>query len=163
MHQADNNRNVVVVEEVGEGGEDEVGEGGEEEVEEVRRVGVLGLRSLPTVRSMEDKKLTAVILWVLKMVDSGFSYSSTDNLVPILQMMAPDSMVLKSIELKRNKAMYVLCYGLYPYFLNQLVSRIQKAPGFTLGTDSGTFKLHSLSKIVELDIRYGLNYRLQKI
>ena len=97
MHQADNNRNVVVVE--------EVGEGGEEEVEEVRRVGVLGLRSLPTVRSMEDKKLTAVILWVLKMVDSGFSYSSTDNLVPILQMMAPDSMVLKSIELKRNKAM----------------------------------------------------------
>ena len=90
MHQADNNRNVVVVEEVGEGGEDEVGEGGEEEVEEVRRVGVLGLRSLPTVRSMEDKKLTAVILWVLKMVDSGFSYSSTDNLVPILQMMAPD-------------------------------------------------------------------------
>lgn len=155
MHQADNNRNVVVVE--------EVGEGGEEEVEEVRRVGVLGLRSLPTVRSMEDKKLTAVILWVLKMVDSGFSYSSTDNLVPILQMMAPDSMVLKSIELKRNKAMYVLCYGLYPYFLNQLVSRIQKAPGFTLGTDSGTFKLHSLSKIVELDIRYGLSYRLQKI
>ena len=75
----------------------------------MRRVGVLGLRSLPTVRSMEDKKLTAVILWVLKMVDSGFSYSSTDNLVPILQMMAPDSMVLKSIELKRNKAMYMLC------------------------------------------------------
>ena len=69
MHQADNNRKVVVVQEVGEGGQEEMGEGGEEKVEEVRRVGVLGsggLRSLPTVWSMEDKKLTAVILWVLK-------------------------------------------------------------------------------------------------
>ena len=62
MHQADNNRNVVVVEEVGEGGEDEVGEGGEEEVEEVRRVGVLGLRSLPTVTVTVTVIITVMLL-----------------------------------------------------------------------------------------------------
>ena len=120
-------------------------------------VGSSGLRSVPTVRSLEDKKLSAEILWVLKMVDSGFSYASTEDLVPVLQMMAPDSLILKSLQLKRTKAMYVLCHGLYPHYLARLVGRIQKAPGFTLGTDSGTFKLHGLSKVVELCIRCKQN------
>ena len=89
---------------------DERGAEGEEgEVVEVARrevVGSGGLRSVPTVRSLEDKKLSAEIRWVLKMVDSGFSYNSIEDLVPVLQMMAPDSLILKSLQLKRTKAEY---------------------------------------------------------
>ena len=151
----DVNRNVE--EGRGGGSEDNMEEGGAEgeAVEVARRVvvGSGGPRNIPTVRSLEDKKHSAEILWVLKMVDSGYSYNSTEDLVPVLKRMAPDSLILKSLQLKRNKAMYVLCYGLYPHYLAELVRRIQKAPGFTLGTDSGTFKLHGLAKVVELCIR----------
>ena len=151
----DVNRNV---EEGRDGGSEEESEerGAEGEVVEVARrvvVGSGGPRSIPTVRSLEDKKHCAEILWVLKMVNSGFSYNSTEDLVPVLQMMAPDSLILKSLQMKKTKAMYVLCHGLYPYYIAQLVRRIQKAPGFTLGTVSGTFKLHGLAKVVELCIR----------
>ena len=143
----DQNRNVEEVEVVEEGRREEgQGEGGR--VEEGRVEGsapATGLRRT-TVKSHSDKVTNAEITWVLKMVESNLSYSSSEDLVEVLQRMAPDSMILKDMTLKRSKAMYVLCHGLYPYYLQQLVRRIKEAPAFTLGTDSATFKLHSLAK-----------------
>ena len=49
---------------------------------------------------------------------------------------------------------YILTHGLYPYYKEKLVRRIQGAVGFTLGTDSATFKLNGLSKLVDIVIRW---------
>ena len=126
---------------------------GEQRREDDTRTLATVVRSTPSVRVHADKVTEAEIIWVLKMVESNLSYNSSEDLVEVLQRMAPDSMVLKDMQLKRSKSMYVLCYGLYPYYLNQLVKRIKQSPTFTLGTDSATFKLHSLSKVVDIDIR----------
>jgi hypothetical protein len=67
--------------------------------------------------------------------------------------MDPKSDVFKKMSLKQNKLSRVITHGLYPHYMKKMIDRIKAAPGFTLGTDSGTFKLHGLSKLVDLVIR----------
>ena len=61
---------------------------------------------------------------------------------------------IKRFRCKRHKVSYILTHGLYPYYKEKLVRRIQGAVGFTLGTDSATFKLNGLSKLVDIVIRW---------
>jgi hypothetical protein len=77
-----------------------------------------------------------------------------DNLIEIFQDMDPKSEVFKKMSMKQNKLSHIVSHGLYPHYLKKMIARIAAAPGFTLGTDAGTFKLHGLSKLVDLVIRY---------
>lgn len=114
---------------------------------------VTALRRTQVVTSSSDKVTTAEILWVFKTVNSTLPFAVSEDIVDILQKMDPDSSVFRLMQLKRNKTMYVLTHGLYPHYLLKLIKRIQRAPGFTLGTDSATFKLQGLSKFVDIVIR----------
>ncbi len=155
----DANQNLDLVE--GGGNRQEVGDGGErEEVRDGMEREAGGgegtsaplapvRRSVPTVKSLADRVATAEVVWSFKMVESNLLYNSLEDIVAVLQKMDPDSLVLRNLHMKRTKSMYILCYGLHPYYLDQLIRRIQKSPGYTLGTDSSTFKLHGLSKVVE--------------
>ena len=98
--------------------------------------------------------MKAEIIWVLKSVSSDFSYSSSEDIVEILRLMDPSSDVFRLMQLKRNKVSYFLTHGLFPHYLQKLIKRIQAAPAFTLGTDSGTFKLHGIAKFVDIMIRF---------
>ena len=106
------------------------------------------LRRLPTVKSLGDKVLKAEVVWVLKTVESNFSFNASEDIVEVLQQMDPDSLVLKTMRIKRDKVSYTLSHGLYPFYNKKLAKRIQGAVGFTLGTDSATFKLQGLPKLV---------------
>jgi len=112
------------------------------------------LRRLPVVKSLGDKVLRAEVMWVLKTVESNFSFNASEDIVEVLQQMDPDSLVLKTMRIKKDKVSYVLSHGLYPFYKEKLARRIQGAVGFTLGTDSATFKLQGLSKLVDIVIRY---------
>ena len=138
--------------------EAEVREGGSDGGERSNSVPSEVLRSTPTVMNHADKVTTAEAVWVLKMIESNFPFNSCENLVDVLKKMAPDSQILKDMTLKSSKSSYILRFGLYPFYLDQLVKRIQKSPTYTLGTDSGTFKLNGLAKIVDIDIRYNVIY-----
>ena len=111
------------------------------------------LRRLPAVKSLSDRVLKAEVLWVLKTVESNFSFNASEDIVEVLRLMDPDSIVLKSMAIKRTKTSYLLTHGLYPYYLEKLEKRIREAVGFCLGTDSATFKLHGLTKMVDIVIR----------
>ena len=95
----------------------------------------------------------AEILWALKTVDSNFSYASADNLATLLQAMDPRSEVFKKMTLGANKTSYIISHGLLPYFMKKIIQSIQTSNGYTLGTDAGTFKLHGLSKLVDIVLR----------
>jgi hypothetical protein len=95
----------------------------------------------------------AETLWALNVVNSTFSYNSTNNLVALLRAMEPKSEVFKKITMSNAKTSYIISHGLFPYFMNKIVKGIQNSPGYTLGTDAGTFKLHGLSKLVDIVIR----------
>ena len=109
------------------------------------------------VKSLGDRVMKAELLWVLKTVASNFSFQASDDIVEVLQQMDPESIVLKTMRIKRIKVSYILVYGLYPFYKRKLESRIQAAVGFTLGTDSATFKLNGLSKHVDIVIRWSIN------
>ena len=115
--------------------------------------GAMGLRRIPVTLCTTDQVVKAEILWALKVVDSGFSFSSCDNIVPILRLMDPDSKVFAHMSMKRVKMSYYLTHGLLPYYQRKLIKRIQDSPAYTLGTDAGTFKLHGLAKVVDIMIR----------
>ena len=95
----------------------------------------------------------AETIWALKVVDSNFSFNSTHDLVDILAAMDPKSDVFKKMTMGETKTSYLISHGLYPYFLKKIVKAIQDSPAFSLGTDAGTFKLHGLSKLVDIVIR----------
>ena len=152
----ESNEELRVEERGGEGVRGEDGSGGGAtavEVEGGAGEGGLVLRRLPAVKSLSDKVLKAEVLWVLKTVESNFSFNASEDIVEVLKLMDPDSIVLKTMKIKRMKTSYILTHGLYPYYLEKLVKRIQDAVGFCLGTDSATFKLHGLTKMVDIVIR----------
>ena len=96
----------------------------------------------------------AEIIWALKIVDSNFSFQSADDLLPVLRAMDPSSSVFKQMSLGSDKVSYVIAYGLQPYFKRMVIRGIQAAPGYTLGTDTGTFRLHGSSKIIDCMFRF---------
>ena len=104
-----------------------------------------------------DQVTKAETIWALKVVASNFSFKSTEDLLPVLRAMDPSSSIFKKMTLSSDKTSYIIAYGLHPYFQKMVVRGIQKAPGYTLGTDAGTFKLHGLSKLVDCVFRYQKN------
>ena len=99
-------------------------------------------------------------MWALNSVDSNFSYLSADNLASLLQAVDPRSEVFKKMTLGATKTSYIVSHGLLPYFMKKIIQSIQTSTDYTLGTDAGTFKLHGLSKLVDIVLRLFLLFLL---
>ena len=106
------------------------------------------------VMTISDQTTKAETILALKVVDSNYSYQSCDNIVSILQAMDPDSKVFKKMSMGESRVSYTISHGLLPYFKKKIVRAIQESPAYSLGTDAGTFKLHGLSKLVDIQIRF---------
>lgn len=96
----------------------------------------------------------AEIILVLKLVESGYSYLSFDNIVAILRKMDPNSEVMQKLHMDRTKASYMMTHGLLPYYRLKIVAGVKAAEVFCLGTDSATFKQLGVSKHTDLVLRF---------
>ena len=74
---------------------------------------------------INDVKLKAEIIWVLKCVLAGYSNRSCDELDKSFARMFPDSDLAQKFKLSRQKAMYLVTYGIAPYF--KLLLQLQLA------------------------------------
>ena len=70
----------------------------------------------------------AEIRWVLNMVCSRYSKSSSSNVNGLFAAMFPDSKIAKNFQCGSTKTSYVTTYGLAPYFHSLLLQKISSLP-----------------------------------
>ena len=104
--------------------------------------------------TVEEQIIKAELWFVLKMVQSGFSFNSAENMVPLLCLMDPESKIFPRMTLGRKKCAYYTTHALYPFYLAALINRILEAPAYTLGVDGGSFKVRGLKKMIDIVIRW---------
>ena len=113
------------------------------------------LRKTSVSYSLEEQVIRAELLWVLKMVESDFSFKSAENMVRLLCLMDEGNQIFRKMSLGRTKCGYYVTHALFPFYLEALVNRVQKVPAYTLGVDGGSFKVRgalSLSNFVATDV-----------
>ena len=144
----------------GQGGEAQAGGvGGRQARAQVVPAGTLGASG---AGSLNDRVLRAEIRWSLKVVSSGYSYKSCNDIVEIFKLIDPDSDVFKKMTLKENKVSYTVSHGLFPYFLKKTIDAIRKSPGVSLCTDGSTFKQKGLSTQIDIGVRYECQNQAMK-
>ena len=119
------------------------------------------LRKTVVSYSLEEEVIRAELWWVLKMVESDFSFKSADNMVKLLCLMDKDSKIFPKMTLGRHKCGYLVTHALFPFYHEALIKRILKVPGYTLGVDGGSFKVRgalSLLNFVATDV-YALSLK----
>lgn len=68
----------------------------------------------------------AEILYCLRLISLHQSYNSCVGLNDTVKMMFPDSKIASGFSLSRDKASYIICYGLAPYFKTQLLDKMKR-------------------------------------
>lgn len=68
----------------------------------------------------------AEIRWCLKLIDSHFSMRSCVDLSDLMEMMFHDSDIAKGFSLGKDKASYMITFGLAPYFKDTLLQRLKE-------------------------------------
>ena len=112
------------------------------------------LRKTSVSYSLEEQVIRAELLWVLKMVESDFSFKSAENMVRLLCLMDEGNQIFRKMSLGRTKCGYYVTHALFPFYLEALVNRVQKVPAYTLGVDGGSFKVRGLKKMMDIVIRW---------
>ena len=56
--------------------------------------------------SVQEQVIKAELLWLLKMVESGFSFNSAENTVPLICLMDPESKIFPRMTLSRKNCAY---------------------------------------------------------
>ena len=124
------------------------------------------LRKTSVSYSLEEQVIRAELLWVLKMVESDFSFKSAENMVRLLCLMDEGNQIFRKMSLGRTKCGYYVTHAFFPFYLEALVNRVQKVPAYTLGVDGGSFKVRgalSLSNFVATDVYALFKKSIKKI
>ena len=103
--------------------------------------------------SSETDDVRAIVVWLLKSIESGFSNNSNDDIGDVLRLMDPNSKVLQSFRMKKTKAAYVVNHGLAPYFLQKLYEDINVTDILALSFDESLNDVQQSCEMV-LVIRY---------
>lgn len=93
--------------------------------------------------------LEAEIRWVIKMVMSHYSFNSSSDISAIFGQMFPDSEIAKKFSCGATKAAYLICFGLGPYFKEQRINDIRKAPCYVVYFDEC---LNKVTQTEQLDV-----------
>ena len=104
--------------------------------------------------SLDEQVIRAELRWVLKMVDSGYSFKSAENIPQLLSLMDKESKIFPKMTLGRQKCGYYVTHALYPFHFEALIKRILEVPAYTLGVDGGSFKVRGLKKMIDIVIRW---------
>ena len=91
----------------------------------------------------------AEIVWTLKSVLSGFSTRASDDMSQTLAAMYPEIEELKSFQMSRTKAMYVVNHGLAPYFKSLLKNDLLKTDFLVYSFDES---LNDATQTTEMDL-----------
>lgn len=97
--------------------------------------------------------MTAEVLWALKVVLSHYSYKSCEDIAQLFQRMFADSTIAKQFSCGEKKCAYVACFGVAPFFQQQLLDEIKKLESFVLLFDESLNKV-TQSKQLDLHIRF---------
>lgn len=87
----------------------------------------------------------AEIRWVIKMVKSHYSFNSSSDISAIFGQMFPDSVIAKQFSCGATKSAYLVCFGLGPYFKQQLITDIRKVQCYVISFDE------CLNKVTQTD------------
>ena len=82
------------------------------------------------------------------MVESGYSFKSSENIPQVLSLMDKESKIFPKMTLGRQKCGYYVTHALYPFYFEALIKRILEVPAYTLGVDGG------LNKMIDIVIRW---------
>ena len=76
--------------------------------------------------------VTAEVLWALKVVLSHYSYKSCENIAQLFRQVFADSTIAKQFTCGEKKCAYLACFGVAPFFQQQLLEEIKKLRSFVL-------------------------------
>ena len=110
------------------------------------------LLNVPTSTTI-DERWTAEVLWAMKVVASHMSYNSCTDNEKLFQRMFPDSVIAKSFTCGEKKCAYVVCYGLAPFFVQQLADKIKLLDCFVLLFDESLNKFTQTQQM-DIHVRY---------
>lgn len=103
----------------------------------------------------------AEILWCLNIIMKNRSLNSVDTDIQILKKIASDSKIVEKMTLSSSKASYVICYGLAPYFKDQLDQNLQNCKKFVVCFDESLNKIAQKGQM-DLLIRF-FNEKTQQV
>ena len=84
------------------------------------------LRKTVVSYSLEEEVIRAELEWVLKMVESDYSFNSAENMVKLLCLMEENSKIFSKMTLSRKKYGYYVTHALYPFNHEKLIKRVKK-------------------------------------
>ena len=97
--------------------------------------------------------LTAEIYWVLKVVSSHYSFKSSESIKGVFQLMFPDSGVAKQFSCGEKKCAYLATFGIAPYFVSLLKTKIKSETTYVLLFDE-SLNTNLQKKQLDIHVRY---------
>ena len=107
----------------------------------------------------DDACTRAKILWVLKIIDSNYSFNSAECVPLLLRSMFPDSEVAKNFSCSESKARYVATFGLAPYLLELLLDKVKDDCFVLLFDESLNKKVQQ--KQLDIYLRFGMGIKFK--
>ena len=105
---------------------------------------------------ISEDVLEAEICWCLHMVQSHLSYSSCDPMAAVFKRMFKADPVAQGFQMKKDKARYLIIYGIFPSLKAQLVCIIKASPWFSVSFDE-SLNRHQQKCQMDVNIRYWDN------
>ena len=95
----------------------------------------------------------AETIWALKLVMSGYSASSNEDMNETLDAMFPEFEATKPFQMSRSKSIYVVIHGIAPYFKSVLKKNLHKADFLVYSFDESLNDV-TLKTEMDLYVRY---------
>ena len=86
-------------------------------------------------------KINAEVRWSLKHVLAGYNNNSVCNSCDLFEVMFPGSKIASQMELGRIKLMYIVNFGIAPYFRKILKNEIVNSEWYTISFDESRNKV----------------------
>ena len=105
-----------------------------------------------------EEILRAEIWWVLKVVSSGYSFNSCEDVRFVWKQMFPDSDIVRGITCADTKCMYLSCYGIAPFIKHRLMQGLSNECFVLMFDESPNRKMQT--KQMDLLVRFWQGSRV---
>ena len=93
------------------------------------------------------------VLWTLKVVICHYFFNSCNDISATFRAMFPDSGITKTFTCGATKCAYLTCFGLAPYFHEQLVDMVRSTACYSISLDECMNRI-SQNEQMDFIIRY---------
>ena len=102
---------------------------------------------------LDENTLIGEIIWCLSVVKSHHSFRSCDLLKNLFKVMFSDSAIPDKFSLGKDKARYMIIYGIYSVFKRKLKSMINNSPWYSVSFDESLNK-NQQKCLMDVNLRY---------